>query len=635
MKKINKFIMILFLMILSNKVLAAPANTSFNDDQFYNCIIVKLNTEGFSSIYDRDATTYKVTKEELESITVLKCNDLNIEDTKGIELLTNLADLNLSDNKISSINLQSNTKIKNLLLSNNKLSNIDLSKNVAIENLYLNANSLSKLNLNNNRNLLVLNVNNNKLTSLDLSNNDKIMDLKATESAFAIQKKNVFKGESLTLVPDIKFSSENENIKDWLIPTWITKDANIATINQKGTVKADKTGNVNIIASVENVYSLTFNVQVSDISSETYNIDDVNSTIAVDNASVATILNNIKATNGELMIYNTSNKYVTSGNITSGFKLKVMYDAQVLKTYTLTLVQSIVNNDLESLEIKNYTIDFDKDKTNYTIIVDNDVESVEIVAKAVESSAKISIEGNENLVSGTNQATITVTGKDNTTKTYTINVIKKSSDEDIVDSKSDVYLEELKIKNYTIDFNKKVDYYDIKVESDVKSLEISAIASDNQAKVEIKGNNNLQNKSKIEIIVTALDGSSKTYTLNIIKNNSNTWKLVLTILELIALLLLILLCIILIKKHNAKKKKQVKKDKNEVTESKKMESEVTTIHDGKNVIEISKTKLDNYTKSETYLEKTIRFRRVCPKCGTINVLTNENCYLCGEKLDKE
>ena len=26
---------------------------------------------------------------------------------------------------------------------------------------------------------------------------------------------------------------------------------------------------------------------------------------------------------------------------------------------------------------------------------------------------------------------------------------------------------------------------------------------------------------------------------------------------------------------------------------------------------------------------------VCPKCGSVNVLTNDTCYLCGEKLDKE
>ena len=628
MKKNYKFLIILLLIIFGNKVLAAPANSSFTNDEFYNCIIVKLNTDGFNSTYDRDASTYNVTKEELESITVLKCNESNIDNVKGLELLTNLTDLNLSDNNISAIDLTKNTKITNLLLSNNKLSTIDLAKNTLLENLYLNGNKLTSLNLNNNRNLLVLNINNNKLSSLDLSNNDKVIDLKASDNAFNVQSKLVFKGESTNLTSIIKLPTENENIQSWLTPTWITKDANIATVNQKGTVKADKSGEVNIIATVEDVYSITYNVKVSEVTSDVYNIDDVNSTIAVDNANISTILNNLKVVNGELMIYNASNKYVTSGNIASGFKLKVMQNAQVLKTYTLNLVQTVVNNDLASLEVKNYNIDFDKDKTNYTLIVENTVDALEVVAKAVEDSATIEITGNNELVSGTNTINITITGKDKTTKTYSINVIKKASEEEAKESTSNVYLGKLEVKGHDINFDQKIDYYDIKIDSDVEVLEITAKPSDDQATVKINGNSNLKNKSKIEIVVSATDGSSKTYILNIQKANSKNFKTILTILELIALFLMVLLCIILIIKHNKKQKKQ----KNKTPEEKK---EVQTEKVIENTIEISKKKIETITKSEAYLEKTIRFRRVCPKCGSINVLTNDNCYLCGAELSKE
>ena len=632
MKKIYRILFVLLFIMCIDKVFAAPANTSFVDEQFYNCIIVKLNTDGFGGSYDRDPLEHNVTKEELESITVLNCNKSNVADVKGIELLTNLVELNLSDNNITSINLSSNTKITNLLLSNNKLASIDLSKNTALENLYLNSNKISTLNLKNNRNLLVLNVNDNKLTALDLSNNDKLMDLKATDSAFTTFNKVVFKGESITLDTVLKISSENESIQGWLNPSWSTKDANIATVNQKGTVKADKSGSVNIVASIENVYNITYNVKVSEITSEVFNIDDVNNTIAVDNANIKNILANIDVTNGELMIYNTSNKYVTSGNITTGFTLKVMHDAQVLKTYTLTLVQAVVNNDLESLEIKDYTIDFDKDKTNYTIIIENDVEKLDIKAKAEEESAKVEIEGNEALEDGNNTIKVIVTGKDKTTKTYTINVIKKANGEEATNSTSNVYLEKLEIKGYKIDFNQKVDYYDIKVKDDVTSLEIDTKPADDQATIEIKGNSNLKNKSKVEIIVKATDGNQKTYTINIQKKEDNNFKLILTILELFALLLLVILCIVLIGKHKKKKKKNVvKKEKAPKTETKDVE--VTKVV---NTVEVSKEDLDKHVKSSTYLEKTIRFRRVCPKCGCINVITNDTCYMCGENLeDKE
>lgn len=648
MKKVSKILLVVFTIMFFNKVSAAPANTSFNDDAFYDCIVVKLNTDGFNSVYDRDATTYVVTKEELESISVLKCNEASIKDTKGIELLTNLTDLNLSDNGINSIDLSKNIKINNLLLSNNNLSSLNLTKNTDLENLYLNGNKLTSLDLSNNKNLLVLNVNNNKLENLDLSNNTKITDLKAETNAFAVKSDKVFKGETLNLASALAITFP-DNLGTWQSISWLTKDANIATVNQKGVVTANKSGTVNIVANVEDVYSLTYSVTVSEISSGTYNIDDVNETIAVDNADIATIINNIKVTNGEIMIYNASNKYVTSGNIKDGYKLKIMNDAKLLKTYTLTIVENVANNDLESLTVKDYTIDFDKEKTNYTIIVDNDVTKVQVDAKAIESSAKVEISGNENLVVGGNAVTVTVTGNDKTTKTYTINVIRKAGEDESQASTADVYLESLKIENYNLNFDKKVFNYDLKIDYDLKELKIDANASDNQASVEISGNENLKNKSKITISVTSLDGSSQIYTINIIKKNENLWKTIVSILELVALALLVALCVILIVKHNKNKKgnnkkeetkidKKTKTKKSEVVDKtldKKITAEITTITDGDKTIEIEKKQVEDYSKSEAYLEKTIRFRRVCPHCGTVNVLTNENCYLCGEKLDEK
>ena len=623
MKRITKLLLFLSLFLVG-KVNATPANTSFSDDNFYNCIITKLNTDGFNSVYDRDSTTYKVTPEELKSITVLKCNESNIENTKGLELLTELTDLNLSDNNISSINLSSNTKITNLLLSNNKLTTIDLSKNTNLENLYLTNNNLSTLNITNNLELLVLNVNQNKLTSLDITKNTKLMELKATDNAFVTQNKAVFKGNSITLTLPLKYTNE-----EW-ITTWTTKDANIASINQKGTVTALKSGNVTIIGSVNDIYSINYNIQVSEISSEIYNIDDTQGTIAVSDANIQTILNNITVTNGEAMIYNTSDKYVTSGKITTGYKLKIMQSATVLKTYTLTLVETVVNNDLKSLEVKDYTLEFDKDKTTYTIIVESDVESVLVNAIAEEETAKVKIEGNESLVEGSNTITVTVTGTDSTTKTYTINVIKKGNETEVTDNTSNVYLKKLEVKDYDLKFNSKVDYYDVKIKDDVEVLDIIAEPENEEARVEIVGNKNLKNNSRIEIRVILPDGNTKTYTINVFKNNSGTLKIIVTILALLALILATILCIVLIKKHNDKKRK-----KDDLEKIKNVELEVNTVSDGENIATITNTKVNDFENNEIHEEKTIKFRRICKKCGATNVLTNDNCYLCGERLEDE
>lgn len=643
MKKIRKVLLAIWAIMFLNVVSAAPVNTSFADDAFYECIIVKLNTDGFNSVHDRDSSTHVVTKEELESITVLKCNNSEIKDTKGIELLTNLSDLNLSDNSISSIDLSKNTAITNLLLSNNKLSTINLSKNVNLQNLYLNGNNLVNLDLKNNSKLLVLNINNNKLTSLDLSKNLELMDLKANDKAFGAISEKVFKGSSLELKLPLIWPTENSNVTKWQSISWSTKDANVATVNQKGLVHASKSGNVNIIASVEDVYAVTYNVTVSELTSTNYNIDDVNETIAVSDTNITTILENINVANGEIMIYNAKDKYVTSGTVTDGYKLKVMNDAKLLKTYTLQVVKAVADNNLESLKVKDYSLDFEKEKTNYTIIVENEVTKIEVEAKAVESKAKVEIIGGDNLEVGSNNVLVTVTGLDATTKTYTINVIRKASEAEIENSTADVYLESLTISDYTLNFDKKTFEYTLKIDYELKRLNIEAVASDNQATIELTGNENLKNGSKIQIKVTALDGASQTYVINIVKKNENLFKVITTILELFALALLIILCIILIVKHNKKKNvnnKNTKKIKNEVTKQEiklpqqEISAEITTITDGKKTIEIEKKQINDYTKSEAYLEKTIRFRRVCPHCGSVNVLTNEKCYLCGENLDK-
>ena len=94
---------------------------------------------------------------------------------------------------------------------------------------------------------------------------------------------------------------------------------------------------------------------------------------------------------------------------------------------------------------------------------------------------------------------------------------------------------------------------------------------------------------------------------------------------------MVILCMILISKHNKKNKKKTPKKEVKEVNAEDTKTFVTTSEDK---VEFSDNKVVTHTRSEAYLEKTIRFRRVCPKCGSVNVLTNDKCYLCGEKLNK-
>lgn len=70
----------------------------------------------------------------------------------------------------------------------------------------------------------------------------------------------------------------------------------------------------------------------------------------------------------------------------------------------------------------------------------------------------------------------------------------------------------------TPEFNSDVTEYSLTVGADVTSIDITATAEDDNAEVEITGNNNLlMGENTVEIKVTAEDGTERTYTINVTK----------------------------------------------------------------------------------------------------------------------
>ena len=80
------------------------------------------------------------------------------------------------------------------------------------------------------------------------------------------------------------------------------------------------------------------------------------------------------------------------------------------------------NNNLKTLEIEGYSIDFSKDKKKYTVKVKEDVNSLKINAKAEDKKATVKISGNKDLNANDNKVLIKVTAENGKTKTYTINI---------------------------------------------------------------------------------------------------------------------------------------------------------------------------------------------------------------------
>ncbi|MGM9881923.1 MAG: cadherin-like beta sandwich domain-containing protein [Bacilli bacterium] len=260
----------------------------------------------------------------------------------------------------------------------------------------------------------------------------------------------------------------------------------------------------------------------------------------------------------------------------------------------INIVRKIsTNNYLASLNasVGTFDIDFDKDVTVYTLTVPYNTESV-ILSGALDdiySSAEGLIE--YKLTDDKTTANIVVTAEDGSIRVYTVYIIKEAKPTEVKPItyyySSNNYLKLLEVAGYEIEFDKEIDEYQIKVNSDVASLEIKAIAEDSRARVEITGNENFKKGENIvTITVTAENGETREYKLIVnkdaekkeavteIDDSSNTAEKI-VIIVLIILVVLGLLYLIFkkddeeIPEVEEKKSEVTKKNKTDVTKNKK------------------------------------------------------------------
>lgn len=172
------------------------------------------------------------------------------------------------------------------------------------------------------------------------------------------------------------------------------------------------------------------------------------------------------------------------------------------------------NNDITSLNSSIGTFDkpFNKDVLEYTLYVDYWVKSVTLNGVLGDKYASTLAFKEYALTGDTTVITLPVVAENGNIKSYTINVVK------VYPKSTNNYLSKLEIEGYEIDFNKDTLEYSIKVSSDVETLDITAVAEDASARVNIYGNSNFkEGENKVTVVVTAEDGSERTYTITVDK----------------------------------------------------------------------------------------------------------------------
>lgn len=110
-------------------------------------------------------------------------------------------------------------------------------------------------------------------------------------------------------------------------------------------------------------------------------------------------------------------------------KLKETNDKE--KTYTIVVTRETPDITLESLRVTGFALKeaFESTLYQYSLEVPYDVEEVNVVAKATNSNASVTVTGGKNLVVGENTVTVTVTYSTGTKQDYKIIVTRLLEDD--------------------------------------------------------------------------------------------------------------------------------------------------------------------------------------------------------------
>jgi len=144
----------------------------------------------------------------------------------------------------------------------------------------------------------------------------------------------------------------------------------------------------------------------------------------VDSLGLKAAVNNSKAT-----VKITGDENFKVG--TNVVKVTVTAENGTTKVYTINVIKSAYRwGALKSLEVKVFGLnkEFDPDKLEYTVTISGayfETTKLDMEYEAANADATVTVDGNENFVVGKNVVKITVTEKDGTQVTYTLNVIKE------------------------------------------------------------------------------------------------------------------------------------------------------------------------------------------------------------------
>ncbi|GHT16476.1 hypothetical protein AGMMS4956_19020 [Bacteroidia bacterium] len=318
----------------------------------------------------------------------------------------------------------------------------------------------------------------------------------------------------------------------------------VVVTNTNNSVNGTKTATVTSDAATVTVVPLNSNANLSSLSVSGYTIspafdaNTTNYTLTVPNNEYNIDINaepeyyydGYQSYYGYRGVSGTGNKflYVVGSNT---FNIVVTAADSTTKTYTLVVTREGSSNaNLSTLSVLEYTISpaFDANTTNYTVTVTNQT-GIYINAESEDYNAQVSGTGwREDLNIGSNTLNIVVTAQNGTTKTYTLVVTREAGNANLrtLSVLGGGYYE----YEYDISpaFDANTTNYTLTVPNNETYIRIGAEPEDYNYYTQVNGTGYKSlnvGSNTFDIVVTARDGTTKTYILVVTRevssNNAN------------------------------------------------------------------------------------------------------------------
>ena len=173
---------------------------------------------------------------------------------------------------------------------------------------------------------------------------------------------------------------------------------------------------------------------------------------------------------------------------------------------------------------------FDKSTYQYTLYVDQDTQKVQVLGVREDTSSKLTGNGVYTLDSDMKTVKLVVTSESGlVTRTYTVNIVRRKD--------SNNYLKSLTTNNGTLvpSFDKTVNDYTVTVENSVDMISLTGVAESQYAIVSGNVKNTALNvgNNKFSITVTAQNGTTNSYNINVVRLDDEASKLQLDDLQVV------------------------------------------------------------------------------------------------------